>query len=485
MPRSANTTFTVKIGEKFFDKNDASENFYDVINYVSKKIGIDKFIEEVCPQKYNFVSVDMSNLPTYRKSKLNKLDETGQFYIFTHSNTDLKINFIETLLKKYELKGTIEKVDKISDSENSNTIKELRSEFWSNFLTKINDVSKIYSGRTKGSEQWMSGTTGVREVHLNSVISSKYAKIELWISRTDKNENKKIFDFIFSNKEKIEKNFGQCLNWSRLDDKRSSTISFEISIDSYDKNNWESIFDFFITNFPKFENTFKAYINSIPELLSDTNFDISVPDKNLSKIIMSKVTNPFGAEKESSAICVTGDSGAGKSYRVEQTLIKYNHKFIFETLDPTSTGLLTQYVSGKYERNNIGEFIVSAKNDSQNFYTIVLDECHKDGFIDRINAELLQCFSTKRNNGLRFFSTNKSTDRLFSELDEKNGRRVIPDNLGFILITSKADIIENNDDIRNRVDIINLEKEDREKSFDINFLIKTKEIIVNQFENQD
>lgn len=231
----------------------------------------------------------------------------------------------------------------------------------------------------------------------------------------------------------------------------------------------------------------EEYFSELKSLISGDSFVISEVNDKVDSILLEKpaVINPFGGRCDSSAICVTGDSGAGKSYRVEQTLIKYSHKFIFETLDPTSTGLLTQYVSGKYERNNIGEFIVSAKNDSQNFYTIVLDECHKDGFIDRINAELLQCFSTKRNNGLRFFSTNKSTDHLFSELYEKDGRRVIPDNVGFILITSKADIIENNDDIKNRVDIINLEKEDREKSFDINFLTKTKEIIVNQFENQD
>jgi hypothetical protein len=198
------------------------------------------------------------------------------------------------------------------------------------------------------------------------------------------------------------------------------------------------------------------------------------------------VKNPFGGEKNSSASCITGNSGDGKSYRVEKTLRENKHNFIFETYDPTSTGILTQYIgSGIYERNNVGEFVVKAKSDPSNYYTVVLDECHKDGFIDRINAELLQCFSTKRNDGLRFFSTNKSTDHLFVELDKRNGRRVIPDNVGFILITSKEDIIQNNDDIKNRIDIINLQKEDREKDFDIKYLLPSEKKIVEQFENKD
>lgn len=247
-------------------------------------------------------------------------------------------------------------------------------------------------------------------------------------------------------------------------DKVLSNYNFDYKIEVVDKKTLNVIKSFSSDNTTKKEKTITV-VKHIEELF---------------------VKNPFGGDFEKSAICVTGDSGAGKSYRVEKTLSKNNHNFIFETYDPTSTGILTQYIgSGIYERNNVGDFIVKAKTDPINYYTIVLDECHKDGFIDRINSELLQCFSTKRNDGLRFFSTNKSTDNLFVSLEQKNGRRVVPDNVGFILITSKPDIIENNDDIKNRVDIINLREEDRKKDFDIKYLIKSEKIFVEQFENQD
>lgn len=490
--------------------------------------------------------------------------------------------------------------------------KEKLSKFWNLFIDKISNHTKIYSNRTKNSENWLAGATGLRGTYLNCAVSGKYAKIKLWLYRSTE-DNKKIFDFLFSKRIEIENLFGYKLSWNRMDDNKISSIIYKIDIDSYDENNWDEVFDFFIEYFPKFEKAFTPYIPKLKELVnSDDLEDDSIDDEdseekssskrskittieviidndkiegekaseifmesikhiinkvgyetfvknkdsyknfisetldgfpksikspnihkigniyitthsstNSKKSILEKIfnfygiegsvslkyrdsddsfddsdyeeevekmnvsINPFGGKENSSAICIVGESGTGKTYRVEETLRKHNHKFIIETLDPTSTGLLTQYSSGKYLTNNIGDHIINAKNDPYNLYTIVLDECHKDGYIDRINAELLQCFSRKRNGGLRFFPTNKSTDNLFETLKEKDGRRVIPDNVGFILITSKPDIIENNDDLKNRVSILNLTKEDRMKEFSIEFLTDFNKENDDTFENND
>jgi hypothetical protein len=222
------------------------------------------------------------------------------------------------------------------------------------------------------------------------------------------------------------------------------------------------------------------------ELIIEVEKKVEHDNQKISQECVKRVINPFGGKEKTAAICITGDSGAGKSYRVEKTLKSNNHNFIFEILDPTSTGLLTQYQSGSYIRNNIGDFIIDAQNNPENFYTVVLDECHKDGFIDRINAELLQCLSSKRNDGLRYFQTNKVTDNLFSDLEKQNGRRIVPHNLGFILITSKPDIIHYNDDIKNRVDVAHIQLEDRNKDFTIeNLLKKEEEVKEIKYENQD
>lgn len=194
------------------------------------------------------------------------------------------------------------------------------------------------------------------------------------------------------------------------------------------------------------------------------------------KTVKNSVINTFGADKNTSSICVLGKSGSGKTYRIEKTLEKEGHSS--EVIIPSSstTNLLVQYTKGDYVLSRLGNLILKANSDKSHYYTVVFDECHK--YIEMINDELLQCISTKRNDGLRFISLDPVTDKLFNDLPEKNGRRIISDNLGFIFISSKEEIIRDNSDFYNRIDIISIDKSDR----DIDFTIK---VIKDKIESRE
>ena len=79
-----------------------------------------------------------------------------------------------------------------------------------------------------------------------------------------------------------------------------------------------------------------------------------------------------------------------------------------------------------------------------------------------INDELLQAISTKRNMGRRFISLDDDTSELYKGVDFDRGNILIPDNFGFIFISSKPRIISNNTDFFNRVDLVVLTEADRE-----------------------
>jgi len=182
--------------------------------------------------------------------------------------------------------------------------------------------------------------------------------------------------------------------------------------------------------------------------------------------------NPFGGVKNSSAICILGESGVGKSYRVEKTLENAGHEFEYIMPSSFMTNLLVQYKAGQgYVLNTLGKAILEANENPDKLYTIVFDECHK--YINLINDEILQALSKKRNNGVRFISLDIETDQFFEELPIKNGRRIISDNLGFILASSKEEIVRENPDLKNRVDYITLTEGDREDNVDfaIDFLL--------------
>ena len=179
------------------------------------------------------------------------------------------------------------------------------------------------------------------------------------------------------------------------------------------------------------------------------------------------VKNPFAQ-----ALCIIGDSGVGKSTRIQKTLKTAHHKALFVILDNMWQHILLDYSPSdrQYVPTKIGHFIKNAFEDKSNCYTIVIDECHKN--LEIINDALLQAISLERNGGVRFLSLNSLIDKQFDYLPEENGNRLLPDNLGFVFVSSKNNIIEGNDDLKNRIKIVELTPTDREdETYSIGYLL--------------
>jgi hypothetical protein len=206
------------------------------------------------------------------------------------------------------------------------------------------------------------------------------------------------------------------------------------------------------TNFETIEGRPRKY------KLSEMNSEIINDVDKVEKIkIFSK--NPFRQ-----SICVLGDSGAGKSTTLEHILEFEGHEFEFIIPSASTTGLLSQFSPSKsgYIKSRLGKMIVKAFNNPTTLYTAVFDECHKSNVIEMINDELLQAISTKRNMGRRFISLDEDTSELYKGVETFRGNILIPDNFGFIFISSKPRIISNNTDFFNRVDLVVLSEADRE-----------------------
>jgi len=181
------------------------------------------------------------------------------------------------------------------------------------------------------------------------------------------------------------------------------------------------------------------------------------------------------------SLCITGDSGVGKTYRIEETFNDHNIEIVIPSI--STTGLLTQFSTRKkdYIPGVIGEILIDAAKNVDKLYTIILDEIHKDRFIDMINDELLQCISTKRNSGRYLPKMDSETDQLFSDLELNKGRRKITDNVGFVFITSNEDAIDFNKDFKNRIEKIKLEHWKLEQAdFTIDFLLSKIEESENE-----
>jgi hypothetical protein len=101
-------------------------------------------------------------------------------------------------------------------------------------------------------------------VGYNSVATRNFIRIELYINSGDKDNNKAIFDSLYSKKDAVETEFGQPLVWERLDEKVTARVKYELSnVSIFNEEDWDKMIEFMVKYVPKFEAAFKKPIQEI------------------------------------------------------------------------------------------------------------------------------------------------------------------------------------------------------------------------------
>jgi hypothetical protein len=145
----------------------------------------------------------------------------------------------------------------IETQESSKARHGLRVEFWTRYLRELNKTSDLYKNISPSKDNWIGTGSGLSGVSYNSVIANYYARVEVYISRASKEENKSIFDALFQEKVKIENTFGHPLIWERLDNKKACRIKFELqNVDYFNEEDWEQMISFMAENLPKLSLAF-------------------------------------------------------------------------------------------------------------------------------------------------------------------------------------------------------------------------------------
>ena len=77
------------------------------------------------------------------------------------------------------------------------------------------------------------------------VVTKTYVSVELSISTSETDTNKRIYDKLYAQKDEIEKAYGKPLFWQRLDDKKMSRISSRLEdVDITNTDDWDKIKQF-------------------------------------------------------------------------------------------------------------------------------------------------------------------------------------------------------------------------------------------------
>ena len=148
--------------------------------------------------------------------------------------------------EEYTIKMAEKKKVDSQNAENKKRKENDRSIFWRKFIEYNEQVNGKYATSSVTTESWLGkGGLNLGGVSVNLVIGRQACRAEIYINTGTREENKKIFDYLYSYKDQLELKLGE-LTWERLDDKVVCRISKRKGLSFLSEEDQPIMFDFFV-----------------------------------------------------------------------------------------------------------------------------------------------------------------------------------------------------------------------------------------------
>ncbi len=145
---------------------------------------------------------------------------------------------------------------------NMNKSQSERLEFWTEFNQLIAARGKPFNIRKASTDHWYDVSIGTGKAHISVTLVNKegFIGVELYI-----NEEKALFDDLYSKKEDIENELLLSLDWQRLDNKKASRILTRIKgLDFDDHSNYNVLMNEIIDKVTAMRSVFRGYLQNSP-----------------------------------------------------------------------------------------------------------------------------------------------------------------------------------------------------------------------------
>ena len=147
----------------------------------------------------------------------------------------------------------------------------LKQDFWTYLNSEIVKKKSFLSVRKPRAQHWHSFKLGTSGSHLSAVINTKqsYLGAEVYISN-----DKYLYELLKKNKEEIDKQFGESLDWQDLSDSKASRIEvYKNNLRLDDKDQWEANSEWLIE---KLEKLYKVFSPRIKKIKKNAQEQISI-----------------------------------------------------------------------------------------------------------------------------------------------------------------------------------------------------------------
>ena len=130
-----------------------------------------------------------------------------------------------------------------------------RLSFWKKFNEVLISRNKPFNVRKATTDHWYDVALGTSEAHISITLVNKTNSIgiEIYI-----NDNKELFDRLYSASEEIQNELGFCMDWQRLDNKKASRIIYYIAgLDFDNHENYDKLINEVMDKVIAIRNTFR------------------------------------------------------------------------------------------------------------------------------------------------------------------------------------------------------------------------------------
>lgn len=188
----------------------------------------------------------------------NTTDDVAFFLIEVHAYT-IGDSSPAPMFKIIEQPNDFAKATKsLASKGNLSESQMCRLEFWNMFNDVLEEKGKPFNKHKASTDHWYTVAVGSSQCNISIDLVNKEHKIRvgLWI-----NDNKDMFDNMYSHKAEIEAAAGEALDWLRLDNKKASIISLDIKgLNFKKKDNYLELMDTAIDKVVILRNAIKSYI---------------------------------------------------------------------------------------------------------------------------------------------------------------------------------------------------------------------------------
>lgn len=103
---------------------------------------------------------------------------------------------------------------------------EAYQKYFQELIDELREKHKFSNARKGQPQSWYSFASGYSGITYGmSFALGDRVRVDLYIDQGDEEKNKALFDLIYQDRENIESQFGEKLEWERLDEKRACRIA--------------------------------------------------------------------------------------------------------------------------------------------------------------------------------------------------------------------------------------------------------------------